>query len=510
MVRDLLQGDFMAKIDMKDAYFAVPIHNEHRKFLVFRLGTKLYQFQALPFGLSSAPYVYTRIMRVVATELRRCGIKLIVYLDDWLFMGKNQSSLTQDVKTAITLLGLTINYKKSILVPVQEIEFLDLIINSAKMEWKIPDGKTTVISQQAQKLLQAKTVSLRNVAAFVGRVNSVAVASSLSILYLRRLQAWLAEFHPACLADYEVTGYLSRKCIEDLKWFVNNLKSHTTQPIVESNPSFTFTSDASNSGWGVTTNLGETSGRWNRNESTWHINEKELAACFFFFGLRCFATDLRDCTPKVEIDNTTAVWYINKKGGTRSARLNLLTRMIWLLASERRLGLVACYRPGAQNNEAETLSRHFSDSSDYSLSPVMTSSLFAKWGNPDVVLFASRWNRKCKKFFSLLPDPEASAVNAFAQEWSEIYGYAFPPLNMVGRVIRKAVREKARLILVCPRWESQSWWPLLMRHGEEITELQLTANQLVSPTGFPHPCLERTPFHMIACIIWVSTGEAVV
>ncbi|KAL6730161.1 hypothetical protein Aduo_001155 [Ancylostoma duodenale] len=91
MVRDLLdQGDFMAKIDMKDAYFAVPFHHEHRKFLAFRLGTKPCQFEALPFGLSSAPYVYTRIMRVVATELRRRGIRLIVYLDDWLFMGKNQ------------------------------------------------------------------------------------------------------------------------------------------------------------------------------------------------------------------------------------------------------------------------------------------------------------------------------------------------------------------------------------------------------------------------------------
>lgn len=56
VVRDLLQkNDWMTRIDLKDAYFSVPIHPQHRKFLRFRWQEKCFQFTCLPFGLASAP-----------------------------------------------------------------------------------------------------------------------------------------------------------------------------------------------------------------------------------------------------------------------------------------------------------------------------------------------------------------------------------------------------------------------------------------------------------------------
>ncbi|KAL6723792.1 hypothetical protein Aduo_018760 [Ancylostoma duodenale] len=95
-------------------------------------------------------------------------------------------------------------------------------------------------------------------------------------------------------------------------------------------------------------------------------------------------------------------------------------------------------RPGTLNSEADWLSRNFTDASYFSLDPIVAMSLFAKWGVPEIDLFASRASRKCRRFYSFLPDPGACAVDAFAQDWSGIFGYAFPPFNMVGRVIRKA------------------------------------------------------------------------
>ncbi|VDP09734.1 unnamed protein product [Heligmosomoides polygyrus] len=132
---------------------------------------------------------------------------------------------------------------------------------------------------------------------------------------------------------------------------------------------------------------------------------------------------------------------------------------------------------------------------------IYTSSRPWRWSAPSIDLFASRWNAKCSKFFSFLPDPNASGVDAFAQEWSGIYGYAFPPFNMVGRVIRKALREGAHLILVCPKWKNQSWWPLVLEHGKEITPLKSTQDMLMDVNGLPHPCLSRPTFQLIACTI---------
>jgi len=56
VVKSLIQqGDFMMKLDLKDAYYALPIHPSHRKYLRFIYQDRTYEFQCLPFGLSSAP-----------------------------------------------------------------------------------------------------------------------------------------------------------------------------------------------------------------------------------------------------------------------------------------------------------------------------------------------------------------------------------------------------------------------------------------------------------------------
>ena len=62
-VRD---GDFLASLDLKDAYFQIPIHRSSRKLLRFTSEGMVYQFRALCFGLSTAPQVFTRVFAVVS------------------------------------------------------------------------------------------------------------------------------------------------------------------------------------------------------------------------------------------------------------------------------------------------------------------------------------------------------------------------------------------------------------------------------------------------------------
>ena len=59
----LIQGDWLVKLDLKDAYLSIPIHRPHQKFLRFQRfqwDSREWQFQALPFGLSSAPSAPSR------------------------------------------------------------------------------------------------------------------------------------------------------------------------------------------------------------------------------------------------------------------------------------------------------------------------------------------------------------------------------------------------------------------------------------------------------------------
>ena len=60
------EGDFLASLDLKDAYFQIPIHGSSRKLLRFMSEGTVYQFKALCFGLSTAPQVFTRVFAAVS------------------------------------------------------------------------------------------------------------------------------------------------------------------------------------------------------------------------------------------------------------------------------------------------------------------------------------------------------------------------------------------------------------------------------------------------------------
>jgi len=46
-------GEWFTSLDLKDAYFHVPICPEHRPFLRFAFQGQAFQFQVLPFGAAS-------------------------------------------------------------------------------------------------------------------------------------------------------------------------------------------------------------------------------------------------------------------------------------------------------------------------------------------------------------------------------------------------------------------------------------------------------------------------
>ena len=72
----VLQGVWMASIDLPEAYLQVPVHPASRHFLRFLFRDTVYHFKALCFGLSTAPQVFTRVMAPVSAILHSMGIRM--------------------------------------------------------------------------------------------------------------------------------------------------------------------------------------------------------------------------------------------------------------------------------------------------------------------------------------------------------------------------------------------------------------------------------------------------
>ena len=88
-VIDLLnQGDYMIKIDLNDAYWYIPIHPSIQKYLRFQWKEKLYEM--LAFGVGPGPKIFTKLLKVPLTILRRLMIVILAYLDDLLIKKDNR------------------------------------------------------------------------------------------------------------------------------------------------------------------------------------------------------------------------------------------------------------------------------------------------------------------------------------------------------------------------------------------------------------------------------------
>jgi hypothetical protein len=82
----LLAGDWMTTIDLKDGFHHVPIRENHQQFMGMQWQGKTYVWTHLMFGMSASHFLFTKTLREAVTLIRKAGIKVNVYMDDFLIM----------------------------------------------------------------------------------------------------------------------------------------------------------------------------------------------------------------------------------------------------------------------------------------------------------------------------------------------------------------------------------------------------------------------------------------
>jgi len=506
-VKDLLsQGDYLCKLDLKDAYLSLPIHESSRKYLQFRWQGVLYEYKALPFGLSAAPRVFTKVLKPALAKLRSMGIRLVAYLDDLLIIGRTKReaevAFTQ-AKDTLERLGFIINQEKSQNQASQVIEFLGFLINSREMSFKLPPAKVKQIRDECKRFLRESKVTVRELAHIVGMLVGTRLAVLPAPLHYRALQAQKIRGLIPRLS-YESTVTLNHSSQQDLQWWINHLSQVNGCPIQQPPPTIIIESDASNTGWGARCGPLRTRGQWSANERNLHINGKEMLAAFL--GLKAFLKEHTGVHVRLKIDNTTTVCYINRMGGAHSPQMMQLTYDLWNWSLQRNILLSAEHLPGRLNHVADQESRMQGDSSDWKLSPRVFNQLMKQMGPCEIDLFASRLTAQLPTYMSWRPDPEAVATDALAQPWNFARGYAFPPFALIGRCLNKVHRERVpEMVLVTPIWPTQTWFPMLVWMSIRRPILIPTTKQLLrNHKGESHPLISQGSLNLAA---WLVSGD---
>lgn len=116
VIQSLNKGDWAFSVDLSDAYLHVPFQSESRKFLRFAVEGTVYQYRVLPFGISVAPRLFTKIVSTLLCHLRQRGLHPHAYLDDSLIKNQCYQQLKveqQYIIEQILKLGFLVNWKKS-------------------------------------------------------------------------------------------------------------------------------------------------------------------------------------------------------------------------------------------------------------------------------------------------------------------------------------------------------------------------------------------------------------
>ena len=455
------KGDYFISINLKDAYLTFLMHPYFWKYLCFDFLNTRYHYKVMPFGLTSAPRIFTKVFKTVLVFLRSRGLRISAWFDDIILVANSLSLILEQMHFTMLILkslGFIPHPEKSMLTPSQEINHLGFNWNSVDLTISVPVEKVIELKKLCAKALGL--VKLRFLNKILGTIENFRIGFPYAALHYRGIQHEVAKYIRLDY-DWDYSIKLSDAAIEDLNWWLNCPTSLPPKPLDPFLPELTLVTDSSETGWGAfSSDDTEVSGFWSDEESSLHINLLETQA--IYLALRSLFRDYSNISILIKTDNTTSVAYINNLGGAKNPCISKIINDIYDFCIQKGFRIQASHLCGRLNSRADSLSRkprvHC-----YSLS-LKTFTLICKNFSfkPLVDLFASRLNHKVNNYYSEGPDPFASAFDAFITPWPHSV-YAFPPIHLVQQFITTFLNQSIEFgLLICPFWPSQPYFPSLL------------------------------------------------
>jgi len=468
-------GDHLISWDVADAYHHLRLRPEDQPYLAFTMLGRFFVPVSMPFGLSVAPFTWTKVCRPVVARLRELGFRLTAYVDD--FGGRPPCTLGEAATTAdaragwrqaeelFSSLGLRVHETKGEREGTTELPLLGHVVDTRRGIFRLQPKRLEKVETLAAALLRhaakhRRWVRFGTLRSFCG----AAISTTLSVPQARyRTQSLFSAMRPLLRAGPSGRPKgrdlrLGHQALSDLRWWAR-LSEHALlgRALWPAPEDAVVHTDASTSGWGATWNgLVPARGFHGPKRRHLHINVHELAAVRL--AVQSFLPLLRKdgTVVRLMMDSMVGVHVVNN-GTSRSEAMMQELRTLHALCEREKVELRASWLPSSVNYLADKLSRH-RDSTDWSLSDRAFRRLERAHGPHTVDLFASSENRKCGRYYSATANPGTEGVDALTKDWRGENCWCNPPFQLMASTVDKIIRHGAAATLIAPVWRAQEWW----------------------------------------------------
>ena len=350
------RGAMLAKLDIKSAYRLLPVHPDDRPLLGLQWRGSSYMDGMLPFGLRSAPKIFTAVADALEWCLRQEGVAEVDhYLDDFVTLGPAQSPVCGQnlsaIKSVCHRLGVPLAVEK-LAGPATCLEFLGIVIDTAEQELRLPRDKLVRLQCLTVQWADRRSCRRRDLESLAGVLNHAATV-------IRPGRSFLQGIFDLLRTRRRTHQYirLNQYFRADLSWWRAFAADWNGRALLPPPPSrkVEFASDASGS-WGC----GAWSGtRWLQVEwpqtGSEHITFKELAAAII--ALAVWGPEWRGQHVQGKCDNQAAVQVVAARL-CRDRGLMHLLRCLFFLEAHYQCSFSLVHIPGVHNSLADDLSRN--------------------------------------------------------------------------------------------------------------------------------------------------------
>jgi hypothetical protein len=469
------EQDLMFSIDLESAYHHVDIHRDSWTYLGFQWEGRYYEFCVLPFGLNVACWVFTKITRVLAGHWRGKGIRLLHYLDDFLFFVRRtgdsshrlfyvtQKTVLQDIQRG----GFSVSERKCELDPSMLRQWLGFVVDTEGNRVTVSPLRVEELRDTLHALLSIRarrTVPARQLARACGQLASMHLALGAIVgVYTRDMYARL----DTVPINHHVA--LDAASVRELQFWQQHFHEYNGNPIWRPSTRVTaMWTDASDFGWaGLLDDARQPTatahGYFTAAESAESSTHREMLATSYSLASLPGLDNRRVLNLS---DNQSWGWIAQK--GSRIPSLNELAKVIVATCRRRGIELTVEWIPRELNQQADDLSK-FYDWDDWKLNPQWFRRLDGQWGPHTVDRFASHLNHHLPRFNALHWSPDVEHVDAFTRHWGHPENnWCNPPFGLIGHVLQHMQDCGAAGTLICPHWRTRPWWHWVCPDGHNF------------------------------------------